>query len=565
MTRYLIIVLLAGATFMSCKRTDHPDNQYQGREIAEEDISAVIQTVIDSHDISGFFPYQLEDTVLFNAMKSFYRAREYELAWNEDDELLPQTEEFIAILEDAEKEGLEREDYDIRRIKMFRDDVFESDEFQKNMKLIYLDLMLTANYILYAHHTVRGRIDPGTLGGIWKCTPRECDLAANLRAGIEEQNIAASLDSLKPQYRQFRKLKGALSLYRAIIMTGGWDTVPQGPELAVGDTSVRVAAAWKRLNAEINRSEKEKEVPQIFDRDLESTLKYFQKRHGLEESGKLDEATVRVMNIPATDRTNQIKLNIERLRWLPDSFGSHYILVNIPEYKMRVVENGNEAMEMRVIVGKKMNSTPIFSDTMEYLVFAPYWNVPNSIATEEILPKQIENSSYLAEHNYELLSGWGKDASVVHPIWVNWKKMKRDSFKFRIRQKPGPWNALGHVKFIFPNDMDIYLHDTPTDHLFSRAERDFSHGCIRIEEPAKLADFLLPDKDTEEIEELMAAENETVVPLKKQYPVHILYWTTWVDDDGKVNFRDDLYDFDQVQLNAIERHRNRDLDLISER
>ena len=211
---------------------------------------------------------------------------------------------------------------------------------------------------------------------------------------------------------------------------------------------------------------------------------------------------------------------------------------------------------MKVIVGKEFNSTPIFSDTMEHIVFSPYWNVPYSIATEELLPKIKENPGFITANNYELLTGWSQDPAVVDPYSVGWDSIMADNFPYRIRQKPGGANALGHVKFMFPNDLDIYLHDTPSDYLFEHDQRGFSHGCIRVEKPEDMAVYLLKDKpgyDRNKIEQLMNSGEETYVNLEKKLPVHIIYWTTYVNEEGKLNFTNDIYSFDKLQIEALEK------------
>jgi murein L,D-transpeptidase YcbB/YkuD len=265
----------------------------------------------------------------------------------------------------------------------------------------------------------------------------------------------------------------------------------------------------------------------VFDAALAAAVSRFQRRHGLEVTGKVDEETLAELNVPVEDRIRQLQVNMERWRWMPASLGDRYIMVNVPEFRLDVIEGGKTAMTMRVIVGKDQSRTPAFSDKMSYIEVNPYWNIPESIANEEILPKLDSDPGYLAREGIERV-----DPSQVGS---------------GLRQPPGPTNPLGQLKFMFPNDFNIYLHDTPAGHLFAKEERLFSHGCIRIEKPFELAVYLLRDDPKWSPEALQAAidsgENKSI-SLSRPLPVHILYWTAWVDGDGTVELRRDVYGHD---------------------
>ncbi len=236
---------------------------------------------------------------------------------------------------------------------------------------------------------------------------------------------------------------------------------------------------------------------------------------------------------------------MERWRWIPKSFEEDYLIVNIPEYRLRVYEKGKEQISMNVIVGKTMNSTPIFSDKMENVVLAPYWNVPASIVREELGPKIASDPGYLDRSNMELVDGKGNQIS---PSQVDWGSVTRDNWKYTLRKKPGPKNDLGDVKFIFPNTNDVYLHDTPHDELFSQAKRNFSHGCVRVERPLELAEYLLRPVgyDMNKIQSTIAQGQEKYVKLKQVLPVYLVYFTAWADENGGVHFRDDIYGHDRT-------------------
>jgi murein L,D-transpeptidase YcbB/YkuD len=256
---------------------------------------------------------------------------------------------------------------------------------------------------------------------------------------------------------------------------------------------------------------------------LETAVKDYKKRMGMKEDGVISQSLINNMNIPIEKRIEQIIVNMERCRWVPVETGGNFILINIPDFKLHLFENDSLLWSMKIVVGKNQNQTAIFSGTLTYIVFSPYWNVPQSIMKKEILPAMNKNSNYLNNHNMEWYSGG-------------------------IRQKPGPDNALGLVKFLFPNSHSIYMHDTPSKSLFNEDKRAFSHGCIRIAEPKKLAIYLLKDDkewDENSITAAMNSGTEKFVTLKKKLPVIITYFTSWVDHNGKINFRSDIYQKDQ--------------------
>src|SRR6185436_15760350 len=281
----------------------------------------------------------------------------------------------------------------------------------------------------------------------------------------------------------------------------------------------------------------------VFDNSVTAAVARFQKRYGLEVTGKVDEDTLAEMDVPAAARVRQIELNLERWRWMPSDLGERYIRVNIPEFKMALIDHGKPELEMRVVVGKaQQNRTPVFSDKMTYLELNPAWNIPTGIAEEEILPKAAVDPGYLASHNIEVV---------------------QEGSQTRLRQRPGPDNPLGQVKFMFPNDFDIYLHDTPADHLFAEAERDLSHGCIRLERPMDLAHVLLKGSEwtPEKLQEALATGEQKTITLPHPLPVHLLYFTAWVEKDGTVEFRRDVYGHDAKLAKALAEEPIVELDL----
>ena len=280
-----------------------------------------------------------------------------------------------------------------------------------------------------------------------------------------------------------------------------------------------------------------------YDEPIEAAVRRFQKRHGLVVDGIVGPRTVAALNVTPRQRMQHIVATIERWQQLPEDLGTRYVHVNIPEFRLRAFDDGREALSMAVVVGEPHTPTPEMRDAISYLEFSPYWNVPSSITQGELLPRLAKEPTYLEEADFEVVDGWDEPASIVDPSTIDWATAI-DDFPYRLRQRPGGQNALGLVKFMFPNDHHVYLHDTPADHRFEANHRAFSHGCVRVEDPVALAELLLRDEGRwtrDVIRESMARGQRQVVPLDSEVPVYLTYFTAWVDDEGQVHFRDDLY------------------------
>ncbi|HVR39726.1 MAG TPA: L,D-transpeptidase family protein, partial [Thermoanaerobaculia bacterium] len=294
---------------------------------------------------------------------------------------------------------------------------------------------------------------------------------------------------------------------------------------------------------------------EIYDGALVEAVKHFQSRHGLDADGKISTKTLAALNVPASRRVKQIQWALERWRWAPLGFDAPPIIVNIPEFRLRALDDAQEhvALTMRVVVGKAFgHQTPIFDGDMKYVVFRPYWSVTPSIQRGEVVPRLEKDPTFLARNNYEVVSPAGKSlGSNVDDATLR----KLRTVDYQLRQKPGSSNALGLVKFIFPNDNNVYLHSTPSQELFSRTRRDFSHGCIRVEDPVALAAWVLRGQPEWTLEKIKAAmqsgRDDNYVKLPRQIPVMIIYTTAVVDDDGTVHFYEDIYGHDGVLENAL--------------
>jgi murein L,D-transpeptidase YcbB/YkuD len=373
-----------------------------------------------------------------------------------------------------------------------------------------------------------------------------------LQEALAENRIEEALNELRPPQYGYHRLRQVLNRYREIAAAGGWPIISPGPKLEKGSGDPRVSILRDRLMKSGYLDDSA--GGSTFDEGMEKGVIRFQNNHGLAPDGVVGPDTLEALNVSIEDRIRQIELNLERWRWLPYDLGNPHILINMADFHLEVIENVQKVMAMRTIVGKGYRRTPVFSDKMTYLVLNPFWHVPPGIAVKDKLPLIKKDPHYLAKQNMRVFQGWGADAREVDPAQINWTEISERNFNYRLRQDPGPQNALGRVKFMFPNRFNVYIHDTPSRALFKRNQRTFSSGCIRIEKPIDLAEYVLkgdPKWTREAI--LMAFEKsiEQTVKLSRPIYVHLLYWTAFVNDDGALEFRTDIYGRDRKLDNAL--------------
>ena len=523
-----ILILLLIAALAGCKKN----------ESLPPEVSQLLRETVQVKALPASLKGQKELQKAWEEMGGFYEKRNFQPAWSNAAGLRPQAEELVQAIPALGADGVDIRRYQTQRLQALVDEMKETKDFdddpQAQRRLVDLDVELTYTYLSLASHLATGRLQPEKLRVEWYTKPRNVDLNARLGQALTAESpgeIVKTLRSLTPPHPDYQRLTQALASHRAIAAKGGWGVVPPGPDLEAGDHGPRVAALRNRLIASGDlpagnaAPQQQPQAEAVFDNALAAAVSRFQQRHGLEATGKVDEETLAELNVPVQDRIKQVQINMERWRWLPGTFGDRYILVNVPEFRLDLVEGGKTALTMRVVVGKDQSRTPAFSDKMTYIELNPFWNIPDSIANEEILPKLASDPGYLARNNMEVIPGTEN----------------------RLRQLPGSGNALGRIKFMFPNEFNIYLHDTPAGHLFSRAERDFSHGCIRLEKPVELAAYLFkgdPKWTPEALQAAIDSGEQKTITLPDPLPVHILYWTAWVEPSGAVQFRKDLYGHD---------------------
>lgn len=488
----------------------------------------------------------------------FYEKVGYHPVWTGSTGLLPQGEFLLQMLADAAQTGSFEDGH-----RLFYPDTSRAHGIHGANEIrpvtlapdLKIDVMLTHRLIQYAQHLSQGRLLPETIFKKWLAQrrPRAIDFPAELARALKDGRLHAYLESLHPKGEAYQGLRKALQHYREIKQSGGWSPIAAGPTLGKGDRGPRVEELKHRLLLTGEWSCDEPTRNDGFDESVETAVRYFQQRHGLKADGLVGKQTLAELNVPVDRRIIQLQLNMERWRWFPDSLGERYLMVNIPAFELRVVEASRRVEYFRVIVGKKGRQTPIMSDRMTYLELNPYWNIPQKIARKDILPKVIDDPSYLVRQGIRVFDGWEHQAPEMDPTTIAWDRLSTRHFPYRLRQDPSCLNALGQVKFIFPNPHSIYIHDTPGKTLFDRQERIFSSGCVRVEEPMALAHYLLNDQGwtPEKLQATILKGKRKSVTLDDPIPVHLVYFTAWTAEDGTVHFRDDIYGRDRRLLVAL--------------
>jgi L,D-transpeptidase YcbB len=505
----------------------------------------------DTAQINRFFPKANSAEILRKSLKDIYSGNSGKLLWTHYYGLNNLGDSLIRTLSLAYKDGLDPHHYNLKLLKELQNDVFDDERFtpdQKLIKLVELDVYYSAVFLSYLSDLATGSIDPRSFDAVWKYYPKNVNFKDVLNKVSEGGNFFSSLRQVRPEDPQYVLLLQELHKYQQIAKNGGWEKIEKNDVISKGDSSQVVVKIRERLFKEGFLSKNNKSYE--FGADLYLAIHDFQKAHGIEKDGALGPETRHHLNKSVEDKINMIELNLERLRWQSQDFGNTYILVNVPEYHLRVYEEGEVVMDMKVIVGKEYHSTPVFRDTMTYLVLSPDWTVPTSISRTQILPVLKEDPSRFTAANYELYDSWSENAKPLNPNKIDWDAVEPHEFNYRVVQKPGPNNALGTVKFMFPNNMAIYLHDTPTDYLFDKRERKFSHGCVRIERPIDLAEYLLKNNknwDRKKIKSNTRLSKPKTVLLNRAMPIQLVYKTAWVDENGQINFRNDIYGHDAVQ------------------
>jgi murein L,D-transpeptidase YcbB/YkuD len=483
-------------------------------------------------------------------VKEFYNQSGYRLAWSRGGQPTRQAIEAIGILEDADQKGLDNKDYDgtkwPERLKALQ------TGGASESALVHFDVALTVSAIRYGSDLHLGKVDPKVLHKDFDPEVEKHDPGQFLwKNVVGATSVKDVLLPIEPPYPGYQRTLVALQKYLQMAKDEVPDPLPQVTKpIAPGQEYEGTAKLISRLQflGDLPASVTVPQGSQTYSGEVADGVKRFQTRHGLEAAGKLGTQTITELNRSMSERVNALRLTLERWRWLPHSFSQPPIVVNIPEFILRTFDAPDKpALIMRVVVGRAMRTqTPVLEEDMKYVIFWPYWNVPPSILRGEIIPKITKDPAYLQKNNFEVATYSGQ--AVTDGVVSEELLGQLRAGKLMVRQKPGPKNALGLIKFIFPNDQNVYLHSTPSQALFSEARRDFSHGCIRVEDPKALAEWVLrnnPGWTRERIEAAFKAEKEQQVNLINVIPVLIVYGTAIAKEDGQVYFFDDLYGYDK--------------------
>ena len=488
-------------------------------------------------------PTQVLGTPLLapEALAQFYRNRKSRLAWTDPD----QWQQLIAAIADAGDDGLSPLDYHWDLL---------SELEQRNPEqippelLADLDLVFSDAFLVFASHLQGGKVNPRTLDPEWHVTRRQQELTDLLDMALASGNITSALNSLRPSFPAYTRLVQARRDMMQWI-DEPWDMLPDGPSIRPGDSDPRIPSIRHRLIllGDLQKPARAPAEPETYTDLMVTAVPLFQARHGLEPDGIIGRDTLTALNMMPVERIRQIDASLERWRWLPRNLGDRFVIVNIAGYELRMIDHGREVLRKRVIVGQPYRQTPLFNDRIRYLVINPTWTVPRSLMIHDQLPRIIRDPGYLERMKIQVFRGWGKDRVQVDPATIDWASLSVNNFPYQLIQQPGPRNALGRIKFMFPNKHAIYLHDTPSQGLFSNNERSASSGCIRVEQPFELADALLagdPQWSPQTLRKVLDSGESRKAVLQTPVPVYLQYWTAWIDDAGLRQFRTDIYNRD---------------------
>ncbi|WP_175454179.1 L,D-transpeptidase family protein [Algoriphagus alkaliphilus] len=487
---------------------------------------------------------------------SFYSNREFREIWSSDGILTELAYELRFEIRQSKFDGLDPQEYHLGLVDTF----FNTFEANKKNKvpndlgeLVDLELLLSDAFFQLAAHLERGKVNPALLKSTWEIArkPQKVNYGDLLSVSLASGEIRRNLETIYPKFTSYKRGREVIRQLdeKSKVDSLNWKPIKIDKTIKVGESNNSIPIIRQRLQFWGYMGYYETENPKVYDSLLFEGVKEFQRKNGMEPDGALGKNSVAGINNSPSLLLDRAAVNMERLRWLPDTLKeAEIILVNIANYRLDYIYKMDTLFSSKVIVGRQYHSTPIFSAAMSYIVFSPYWNIPNSIARNEIIPAIRRNPDYLRQKNMEVVTFSGQP---VDPSTINWSNK---SFPYMIRQRPGGSNSLGLVKFMFPNRFSVYIHDTPTRALFDREDRALSHGCIRLQNPTEFAKILLramPEWTDERINQAMNQKSERIVNLNRKIPVALVYLTFWADSKGQAHFRQDIYNRDAEILTLL--------------
>jgi len=514
---------------------------------AETSTQVALERLVGQLRVDGHLEIGQSQVAAVEFIPEVYERRDYIPAWVSD----PSVEAVLEAIRNSYEHGLDPEDYHWLEINELRGRIANGAGAETAAEM---EILLTDAVVRLAYHASFGKVLPGELDPNWNFDRRlhTPDPVAELGDVLGTTDVASIIRGRSNVPVFYDWLREALAHYREIAAGGGWPSIPSGPTLKPGMTSERIVPLRQRLQRSGDLADTQTDDPELFDAVLKRAVIAFQNRHGLAPDGAVGPATLAALNVPVEQRIDQFRVNLERIRWVYKELPEDYVIVDVAGFHIYLVQEDEIVWQARAQVGKPYRDTPVFRDTMSYLEFNPTWTVPPTILREDILPRLEHGPDYLVKRNMRILD---RDGKSVDFSTIDWPSVAAGNFPYILRQEPGPYNALGRVKFMFPNKHAVYIHDTPSKSLFAHNERTFSSGCIRVERPFELAELLLDDPerwDQQGIQQLLDSRRTQRVNLREPLPVLILYWTAEVDAEGRVHFRRDVYDRDAPVLDALE-------------
>jgi murein L,D-transpeptidase YcbB/YkuD len=509
-----------------------------------------IKAFIDSKEEGSYYKIGNENLLSGNALPLFYKNRNYASAWSHQGVFSKNGFVLLNYIRQIDQQGLLPEDYHLQLIESHLLKLVYLFRPMSETEMMQIDVLLTDAFLLLGSHLYYGKVNPKKEGANWKIQRKDPDLRLDsiLDMALAENSVTRELDLLAPGYRAYWIMKEELAFFLK-LNDQIWPELISEKAIKPGDSNQIIPQIRERLIK--LRYKLSDSVSSILDKELEIQVKLFQNDWGLNCDGVIGKSTFEMLNSLPYTLIGRLKVNMERYRWLPLPVSGKYIIVNIANFRLDMISGTDTLISMRVVVGKGARATPVFDDRLSYIVFSPTWTVPQTILKEDVYPQLLNGPEYLTTRKMILLR---PDGSELPYEEIDWSTVSKDNFPYMVRQSPGSGNALGRVKFMFPNVYNVYLHDTPSKATFARDARDISSGCIRLEKPFDLALILLADQPewtSDNIRKAMQRDTEQAVKLKVPIDVVITYLTAWSDGTDRIQFRKDVYNRDEVVLEAL--------------